>query len=81
MFAARLLVERGSIRDLSQDWGNYAFVSSPSPGDRIAARYDGTIHYLTVISVHHKPVHLDSEGEGDEASPSADVVAKWTGSD
>mgnify|MGYP007061001161 CR=1 FL=1 len=79
MFAARLLVERGSIRDLSQDWGNYGFVSAPSPGDRIAARYDGTIHYLTVISVHHKPIPL--EGEAGEASPAADVVAKWTGSD
>lgn len=81
--AGRLIVERGSIRDQSQDWGDYEFVSLPSPGDRIAAYYDGTTHYLTVICVHHRPIRL-SDGE-DRATaaklPSAEVVAKWTSSD
>lgn len=81
MFAARLLVERGSFRDSSQDWGIHAFVSSPSPGDRVAARHDGTTHYLTVISVHHKPVPVSADGKTGDDAPSADVVAKWTGSD
>jgi len=80
MFSARLLVERGSIRDASQDWGAYAFVALPSPGDRIATQYDGTTHYLTVICVHHRPARLDNEHEASAASPSAEVVAKWTGS-
>lgn len=81
IFAARLLVERGSFRDSSQDWGIHAFVSSPSPGDRVAARHDGTTHYLTVISVHHKPVPVGDDGKTGDDAPSADVVAKWTGSD
>ncbi|MGD9804100.1 MAG: hypothetical protein AB7E81_04410 [Hyphomicrobiaceae bacterium] len=82
MFSARLLVERGSGRLHSQDWGEYGFVSAPSPGDRIAAKYDGITHYLTVISVHHKPVALGGNADKtDEADPSAEVVAKWTGSE
>ncbi|MBB3810103.1 hypothetical protein [Pseudochelatococcus contaminans] len=81
-FAARLMVERGSIRDKSQDWGEYTFVSLPSPGDRIAADYDGAMHYLTVICVHHRPVHIHSDADqGGHTSPSAEVVAKWTSSD
>lgn len=79
MFSARLLVERGSVRFQSQDWGEYRFVSAPSPGDRIAAEHDGSTHYLTVISVHHKPVALG--GDADGPHPSAEVVAKWTGSE
>lgn len=79
---ARLMVERGSIRDQSQDWGIYAFVALPSPGDRIAAEYEGTMHYLTVICVHHRPAAIrDGEGNETSASPSAEVVAKWTSSD
>ena len=35
MIEALLLIERGSIRDKSQDWGAHAFVALPSPGDRI----------------------------------------------
>ncbi|MGV6876628.1 hypothetical protein ACUSIJ_28665 [Pseudochelatococcus sp. B33] len=79
MFSARLLVERGSGRSPSQDWGEYAFVAAPSPGDRIAAQHDGTTHYLTVINVHHKPVAIPASSS--PAAPSAEVVAKWTGSD
>lgn len=80
MFTAKLLVERGSLRDQSQDWGEYEFVSLPSPGDRVAANYDGGMHYLTVICVHHKPIRLSDEaGSGRKAS--AEVVAKWTSSD
>lgn len=77
MFSARLLVERGSVHFQSQDWGEYMFLSAPSPGDRVAAEHDGATHYLTVISVHHKPV---AAAGPDERRPSADVVAKWTGS-
>src|SRR5690606_42012979 len=40
MITAKLLVERGSIHDASQDWGDYNFVALPSPGDRIAAHYN-----------------------------------------
>lgn len=79
---ARLMVERGSVRDQSQDWGNYAFIALPSPGDRIAAEYDGAMHYLTVICVHHRPVVVrDDEEHKASVSPSAEVVAKWTSSD
>lgn len=77
MASARLLVERGPVRNMSEDWGEYAFVSLPSPGDRIAAQHDGTTHYLTVICVHHKPV-LTSDSE---VAPYADVVTKWTSAD
>lgn len=80
MFIARLLVERGSIHDKSQNWGNHAFVSLPSPGDRIAAHYNDTMHHMTVICVHHRPVRIGADGsQADE--PTADVVAKWTSSD
>jgi hypothetical protein len=75
--SARLLVERGAIRNSSEDWGEYAFVSLPSPGDRIAAKYEGTIHYLTVICVHHKAYLLND----DAPAPAAEVVTKWTSSD
>lgn len=82
MLTARLLVERGPIRSQSQDWGVYGFVSLPSPGDRIAAQYEDTTHYLTVICVHHKPAFLGNNGEArGEVTPAADVVAKWTSSD
>lgn len=81
-FTAKLVVERGSIRDQSQDWGDYEFLSLPSPGDRIAAYYDGTTHYLTVICVHHRPKRVDDPERRDVAkSPSAEVVAKWTSAD
>lgn len=82
MFTAKLTVERGSIYDKTQDWGEYGFVSLPSPGDRIAAYYNESTHYMTVICVHHRPVQLHVEGKPDhDRSPTADVVAKWTSSD
>lgn len=77
MASARLLVERGPVRAASEDWGEFLFVSLPSPGDRIAADYNGATHYLTVICVHHKPAMAGNSG----AAPSAAVVTKWTSSD
>ena len=74
MVRARLLVERGALKDHSEDWGEMDFLSLPSPADRIAARRGNEIHYLTVLCAHHQPVPA---GEGE---PSAQVVAKWTGS-
>ncbi len=79
MYTARLLVERGSVRFQSQDWGEFTFLSAPSPGDRIAAEYDGQTHYLTVISVHHKPISAEKHTAG--GTPGAEVVAKWTSAD
>ncbi len=80
--SAKLLVERGSIDAPSQDWGLYDFMDLPSTGDRIAALYDGSLHYLTVLCVHHRPIAQanDDRGRG-LGSPKADVVAKWTGKD
>lgn len=80
MFIATLLVERGSIHDRSQNWGDYAFVSLPSPGDRIAADYNGNTHHMTVICVHHRPVRISAD-EDLADGPRAEVVAKWTSSD
>lgn len=79
MLAARLLVEKGSMREPSQDWGVCSFVSMPSPGDRIAVSYEGATQYLTVICIHHKPSRFAESDPG--AAPSADVVAKWTSSE
>lgn len=75
MADARLLVERGSLRDQSEDWGDYRFLALPSPGDRLTVHRGGDVHYLTVISTHHLIVPV-GDGEGE---PSACVVAKWTG--
>ena len=75
MATARLLVERGSLRDRSEDWGEHDFLALPSPGDRIAAPRDNEMHYLTVLCVHHQAVPT-----GAGSAPSAQVVAKWTGS-
>ncbi|HMO74348.1 MAG TPA: hypothetical protein PKD99_01310 [Sphingopyxis sp.] len=80
MVEARLLVERGSIRDASQDWGVHAFLALPSPGDRVMVRREGEAHYLTVLCAHHRPVLVDGAADGEDA-PAADVVAKWTGSE
>jgi hypothetical protein len=76
MHTARLMVEKGSLREPSQDWGTFSFVSLPSPGDRVAAAHEGMMQYLTVICVHHKPMRVGDMARGSE--PSADVVAKWT---
>ena len=78
MVSARLLVERGSLRDRSEDWGDYRFLALPSPGDRLTVARDDKTNYLTVLCVHHQPVP-GSEGEG--PAPSAHVVAKWTGAE
>ena len=75
MVSARLLVERGSLRDQSEEWGEYGFMALPSPGDRLTVPRDGDTHYLTVICVHHQIVPAGAGGEA-----SAFVVAKWTGS-
>lgn len=80
MIEALLLIERGSIRDKSQDWGAHAFVALPSPGDRIVVRHDGEAHYLTVLCAHHRPVPVDEVADG-SAEPTAEVIAKWTGSE
>lgn len=77
MAQARLLVERGSLKDQSEDWGDYRFLSLPSPGDRVTVDRGGTVNYLTVICAHHAP----SPAEQSEREPSATVVAKWTGSE
>lgn len=74
MTAAKLLVERGFGRGPSQDWGMFEFLTLPSPGDRIAAPFDGQLHHLTVISVHHRPVAAGASS----GVPEADVVTKWT---
>lgn len=79
MFKAKLLVDHGNHRGSSQDWGHFAFLSAPSPGDRVAIARDGAQHYLTVLSVHHRPVAI--AGESDPVEPAAEVVARWTGSD
>lgn len=80
MFIARLLDERGAIYDKSQNWGNYAFVSLPSPGDRLVAHYNDNMLHMTIICVHHRPVCITADGrQADE--PAAEVVAKWTCSD
>ncbi len=76
MVIAELLVERGSYGDKSQRWGEFRFLGLPSPGDRVAVEYEGTIHYLTVLCVHHRPVAAEKAG----SDPFAHVVAKWTGS-
>ena len=80
--SGKLLVERGSYDAPSQDWGEFDFLGLPSPGDRIAANYDGALHYrLTVLCVHHRPVakgRMEERG-GETGSPAAEIVAKWTG--
>ncbi len=79
-FCGKLLVERGSYDAPSQDWGDYEFLGLPSPGDRIAAHYQGETHYLTVLCAHHRPIAMMGEERSREfGSPKADIVAKWTG--
>ena len=74
MARLRLLVERGSLQDQSEDWGELDFLSLPSPGDRISLARGNETNYLTVLCVHHQPVPAESGG-----APGAYVVAKWTG--
>lgn len=81
MATAQLLVERGSYKSPSQDWGSFDFLALPSPGDRLAVEHEGTTHFLTVLCVHHKPARIQDEGGPAVESASAEVVAKWTGSE
>lgn len=74
MVMAQLLVERGALRDQSEDWGEFEFLALPSPGDRVKVDREEQVNYLTVICVHHAPA---APGAGEA---SAQVVAKWTGS-
>jgi hypothetical protein len=74
MISARLIVERGSLRDQSEDWGEYQFLQLPAPADRVTVSRSNATEYLTVICVHHAP---RAYGDGE---PSAEVVTKWTGS-
>lgn len=80
MIEARLLVERGSAAARSQDWGIHAFVSVPSPGDRLMIPREGEAHYLTVLCAHHRPVPVEDTRNA-SAGPAVEVVAKWTGSE
>ncbi len=75
MIMAQLLVERGALRDRSEDWGEFEFLALPSPGDRVKVDREEQTNYLTVICVHHAP------GAPGTGAASAQVVAKWTGSD
>ena len=77
MVVARLLVERGSFRDQSEEWGEFEFLGLPSPGDRLTVSREGGTNYLTVLCVHHKPIAR--QGADPTNAPSAHVVAKWTG--
>jgi hypothetical protein len=73
MVSGRLVVMRSST-GASEDWGEYAFVALPSPGDRIKADRDGTANYATVLAIHHAPALV-----GSAETPTIEVVARWTG--
>jgi hypothetical protein len=75
MVVAKLIVERGSSPQGSEDWGEHEFLGLPSPADRIMVMYQGAENYLTVLCVHHQP-----QPRGSGIQPLAEVVAKWTGS-
>lgn len=79
MVGARLSVERGTVRDRTQDWGAFEFVALPSPGDRVAVHHEDATHFLTVLCVHHRPVRIGGAPAADP--PTAEVVAKWTGAE
>jgi hypothetical protein len=74
MATARLLVERGTLRDQTEDWGDYDFLALPSPADRVTVERGNAVNFLTVLCVHHAPAP-----SGSGAQPGAQVVAKWTG--
>lgn len=73
MVSCQIVVVRGKASS-SEAWGEFDLLALPSPGDRIMIERDGAENYATVLSVHHYPV-LSGEG----LTPSAEVVAKWTG--
>lgn len=72
MIAAKVIVMRGSV---SEEWGDFEFVEMPSPADRVMVAREGVENYATVISVHHYPA-----ATGSGVQPTAEIVAKWTGS-
>lgn len=74
MINSKLIMVRGKASN-SEEWGEFDFLSLPSPGDRVVLNRDGAENYATVIAVHHYPTIRAS---GDQ--PSAEIVAKWTGS-
>ena len=74
MIRGKISVVRGQ-GNISEDWGEYDFLSAPSPADRLMVERDGVPNYATVLSVHHSPSPVGSGGE-----PTVEVVAKWTGS-
>jgi len=74
MVCCNVSVVRGMGAD-SEDWGAFDFLSLPSPGDRLMIERDGAENYATVLSVHHSPSPISLGLE-----PTAEVVAKWTGS-
>lgn len=74
MIGAKVIVVRGSA-SVSEDWGEFQFLTMPSPADRIMVVRDGAENYATVISVHHYPAPT-----GSSETPRAEIVAKWTGS-
>ena len=81
MATAQLLVERGSYKSQSQDWGTFDFLALPSPGDRLAVEHEGETHFLTVLCVHHKPARIQDGDSPIIGAASAEVVAKWKGSE
>ena len=74
MVGGKLIVVRGRA-GTSEEWGDFDFLAIPSLGDRIMVSREGVENYVTVLSVHHYPV---TQGSGD--TPTAEIVAKWTGS-
>ncbi|GAA0268772.1 hypothetical protein GCM10009127_05780 [Alteraurantiacibacter aestuarii] len=74
MICGKVIMVRGKD-SLSEDWGEFEFLALPSPADRIMIIRDATENYSTVLAVHHHPC---AAGSGDK--PSAEIVAKWTGS-
>jgi hypothetical protein len=73
MVSCQIMVVRGKASN-SEAWGEFDFLALPSPGDRIMIEKDGAENYATVLSVHHYPVP-----SGEQQTPIAEVVAKWTG--
>lgn len=73
MVVSKLIMVHGKSGN-SEEWGEFDFVSVPSPADRIVMRREGAENYATVLAVHHYPI---VRGSGD--NPIAEIVATWTG--
>lgn len=74
MVVGKLIMVRGKPSN-SEEWGEFDFLSLPSSGDRIVMSREGAENYATVLAVHHYPTV-----RGDCDTPSAEIVATWTGS-